>query len=145
MEKTPARLRRVPSRLLALAAAQADRVVSSGLAELDARKWHYSALVALHESGPASQAELSDRTGIYRSDLVTVINELAERGLVARTPDPEDRRRNVISLTEAGRERFVRLDEALAAMQDELMSPLTAAEREQLVDLLLKLVLPKRP
>ncbi|MFI9554250.1 MarR family winged helix-turn-helix transcriptional regulator [Nonomuraea endophytica] len=143
MEKTPARLRRVPSRLLGLAAAQADRVVNSGFAELDARKWHYSALVALYDSGPASQAELSDRTGIYRSDLVAVINELAERGLVERTPDPDDRRRNVISLTEAGREQFVRLEAALAAMHEELLAPLTEAEREQLIDLLVKLVFPQ--
>lgn len=140
MEKTPARLRRVPSRLLGLAAARADRVVNSGFAELDARKWHYGALAALHDSGPASQAELSDRTGIYRSDLVAVINELAERGLVERTPDPDDRRRNVISLTEAGRAQFVRLEAALVAMHEELLAPLTEAEREQLIDLLVKLV-----
>ncbi|MFE3453162.1 MarR family winged helix-turn-helix transcriptional regulator [Nonomuraea sp. NPDC059194] len=137
---TPARLRQIPSRLLAIAAAQADRLVNSGLAEADARKWHYAVLVALQESGPASQATLSGRTGIYRSDLVAVINELAERGQVERAPDETDRRRNVITITRAGRDQLNRLDTLLAALQDELLAPLTAPEREELVGLLGRLV-----
>lgn len=133
---TPARLRGMASRLLALTAARADRLVSSGLAEEDARKWHYAVLASLDEYGPASQAGLSRRTGIYRSDLVAVINELAERGHVERTPDPDDRRRNVITLTEQGGRHLERLDEVLAAAQDELMEPLTKVERELLTSLL---------
>lgn len=95
----PARLRELPSRLLSQASAHAQRLVAEGLSGADARKWHYAALVALDEFGPASQATLSGRTGIHRSDLVAVINELAERELVERAPDPADRRRNVVTLT----------------------------------------------
>ncbi|MEZ7129133.1 MarR family winged helix-turn-helix transcriptional regulator [Nonomuraea sp. AD125B] len=135
-QPTPAALRALPSRTLSLVAMQADRMVSEGLARLDARKWHYAALVALREGGPVSQAELSRRTGIYRSDLVAVINELAERGHVERSPDPADRRRNVIRLTARGREHLDRLQEVVAALQDELLAPLTPAEREQFSDLL---------
>ncbi|WP_443070359.1 MarR family winged helix-turn-helix transcriptional regulator [Streptomyces sp. QHH-9511] len=134
--EAPARLRGLPSRLLALTAARADRLVSEGLAEQDARKWHYAALAALDEHGPTSQAGLSRRTGIYRSDLVAVINELAERGHVERTPDPEDRRRNVITMTARGREHLERLDRVLADIQEELMEPLSKAERALLTSLL---------
>ncbi|WP_137988458.1 MarR family winged helix-turn-helix transcriptional regulator [Streptomyces vilmorinianum] len=134
--QTPARLRGLPSRLLAMTAARADRLVSAGLAGEDARKWHYSVLASLDEYGPTSQAGLSRRTGIYRSDLVAVINELAERGHVERTPDPEDRRRNVITLTGQGRRHLERLDEVLAGIQDELMEPLSKLERELLTSLL---------
>ncbi|HEY9371382.1 MarR family winged helix-turn-helix transcriptional regulator [Streptomyces sp.] len=132
----PARLRALPSRLLGLTAARADRLVSAGLAEEDARKWHYAVLVSLDEYGPASQAALSRSTGIYRSDLVSVINELAERGHVERTPDPEDRRRNVITLTEKGRRHLDRLDEVLTRVQGELMEPLSKAEQALLAQLL---------
>ncbi|MED7927515.1 MarR family transcriptional regulator [Nonomuraea sp. LP-02] len=92
--------------------------------------------MALREGGPVSQAELSRRTGIYRSDLVAVINELAGRGHVERSPDPADRRRNVIRLTTRGEEHLARLQEVVASLQDELLAPLTPAEREQFSDLL---------
>ncbi|MGN9836677.1 MarR family winged helix-turn-helix transcriptional regulator [Nonomuraea sp. H19] len=139
-QETPARLRGLPSRMLSLVAMHADRLVSEGLAGADARKWHYAALVALRDSGPASQAELSRRTGIYRSDLVAVINELAERGLVERAPDPADRRRNVVTLTEPGRRHLRRLDKLISELQDDLLAPLAQPEREQLVELLARLL-----
>ncbi|HEV2635337.1 MAG TPA: MarR family transcriptional regulator [Actinocrinis sp.] len=137
---TPEKLWRVPSRLLVQSAAHADRIVSAGLARADARKWHYAVLVALAESGPGSQATLSRWTGVYRSDLVAVINELAERGLVERTPDPADRRRNVITLTAQGREKLQQLDQVLADAQDDLLAPLSGAERATLTGLLARLV-----
>lgn len=137
---TPSRLRRIPSRLLAMAAAHADRLVTAGLASVDAHKWHYAVLAALHDHGPASQAELSRRTGIYRSDMVAVLNELEERGLLRRAPDPADRRRNVISMTPQGDRQLTRLDTLVASLQDDLLAPLSTADREQLVDLLSRLI-----
>jgi len=136
----PARLRNLPSRLLTHTAMHADRLVNEGLAGADARKWHYAVLVSLRELGPASQATLSRRSGIYRSDLVAVINELADAGHVERAPDPADRRRNVITITEAGRAHLGRLDELLATVQDELLAPLDPAERDQLTRLLTRLL-----
>jgi len=135
-DATPERLRTVPSRLLAGAAIAADRLVNERLAAEDARKWHYAVLSALAETGPASQSELSRRTGIYRSDMVAVLNELAGPGFVVRDPDPVDRRRNVVSLTPAGRARLLRLDALVAAAQQELLDPLSPAERAELVRLL---------
>ncbi|MFI7031331.1 MarR family winged helix-turn-helix transcriptional regulator [Microbispora rosea] len=135
-----ARLRSLPTRLLSLAATHSDRLVNEGLAAADARKWHFAVLATLEESGPASQAELSRRTGIYRSDLVSVINELTDRGLVERAPDPADRRRNVITMTERGRARFARLDELVTELEDEVLAPLGPAERDQLARLLARLV-----
>jgi DNA-binding MarR family transcriptional regulator len=137
--ETPARLRRLPSRLLTQTAMHADRLVTDGLAAAGARKWHYAVLVVLAESGPASQATLSRRTGIYRSDLVAVLNELGERGLVERTPDPDDRRRNVITITGPGRQHLRHLDQLVDAVQDRLLAPLTQPERDQLAGLLTRL------
>jgi MarR family transcriptional regulator, lower aerobic nicotinate degradation pathway regulator len=134
------RLRRLPTRLLSLAAIHSDRRVNEELARADARKWHYAVLATLEEFGPASQAELSSRTGIYRSDLVAVIGELAGRGLVERAPDPADRRRNVVTVTGPGRRQLLRLDTLLAEVEDEVLAPLTPAQREQLVRLLTTLV-----
>ena len=136
----PARLRSLPSRLLTQTAMHADRLVNQGLAGADARKWHYAVLAALQEFGPASQAALSRHTDIYRSDLVAVINELAERGLIQRAPDPADRRRNVITLTPRGGRHLRQLDKLVATIQDDLLAPLTQPERDQLVQLLARLL-----
>ncbi|MFE5562777.1 MarR family winged helix-turn-helix transcriptional regulator [Streptomyces sp. NPDC056544] len=136
----PVRLRELPSRLLGQASTHAQRLVTEGLSGADAHKWHYAALVALEEYGPASQAALSTRTGIHRSDLVAVINELAARALVERTPDPEDRRRNVITLTPPGRRHLRTLEQILATAQEELLAPLSTGEREQLTRLLGRIV-----
>ncbi|NUO98881.1 MAG: MarR family transcriptional regulator [Nonomuraea sp.] len=138
--KTPERLRRQTGRLLSGVSAQSDRLMNEGLAQVDARKWHYAVLASLHEFGPGSQATLSRRTGIYRSDMVGVLNELAERGLVERMPDPDDRRRNVITITAQGRRRLHRLDKVLDDLHDQLLAPLAPAERDQFVQLLTRLL-----
>jgi MarR family transcriptional regulator, lower aerobic nicotinate degradation pathway regulator len=138
--KTPDRLRRRASRLLSLVSAQSDRLMTEGLAQADARRWHYAVLASLEEYGPGSQATLSRRTGIYRSDMVGVLNELAERGLVERAPDPGDRRRNVITITAQGRQHLRRLDKVLDDLHNELLAPLLPAERDQFVQLLTRLL-----
>ncbi|MFF8932098.1 MarR family winged helix-turn-helix transcriptional regulator [Streptomyces longwoodensis] len=135
-EATPARLRVIPSRLLAGVAAVADRLVGDRLAAEGAHKWHFAVLVALDEAGAASQAELSRRTGIYRSDMVAVLNQLSDAGCIRRDPDPADRRRNVITLTSAGRRRLERLDTLITDAQRELLAPLASEQQEQLTDLL---------
>ena len=138
--RTPDRLRRRASRLLSQLTVRSDRLITDGLARADARKWHYAVLASLHEFGPASQAELSGRSGIYRSDLVGVLNELAERELVERAPDPGDRRRNVITISARGRRRLHRLDLALDELHEELLAPLSPAERDQFTQLLTRLL-----
>ncbi|RFS85151.1 MarR family transcriptional regulator [Actinomadura spongiicola] len=138
--KTPDRLRRRASRLLSHMSAKSDRLVTEGLARVDAHRWHYAVLASLEEYGPGSQATLSRRTGIYRSDMVGVLNELAGRGLVERAPDPGDRRRNVITITAQGRRLLRRLDKILDDLHDELLAPLLPAERDQFVRLLTRLL-----
>ncbi|MFF2640626.1 MarR family winged helix-turn-helix transcriptional regulator [Streptomyces niveus] len=134
------RLRQRASRLLSQVATRSDRLINEGLAQADARKWHYAVLASLQDFGPASQAALSKRTGIYRSDMVGVLNELAQRQFVERAPDPDDQRRNVITISTAGRRQLRRLDKVLDALHDELLAPLDAAERDQLVRLLTRLL-----
>ncbi|WP_255473696.1 MarR family winged helix-turn-helix transcriptional regulator [Micromonospora sp. ALFpr18c] len=76
------------------------------------------------------------RCGIDRSDVVAAINDLAGRGLLVRAPDPADRRRNVISLTDAGADEARRMTATVGRVQDELLAPLSTAERDQLTRLL---------
>ncbi|MGW4957648.1 MarR family winged helix-turn-helix transcriptional regulator [Nonomuraea sp. NPDC004186] len=136
----PQRLRTLPSRLTNHAAQIANRIVDQALGQAGLRRYHYALLAALEEYGPASQAALGRRTGIDRSDMVATVNDLAERQLLERAPDPDDRRRNIITITAAGRSQLTHLDRLLAAAQDEFLSPLPPADRQSLIDLLTRLV-----
>jgi MarR family transcriptional regulator, lower aerobic nicotinate degradation pathway regulator len=140
IENAPERLRGLPSWLLNQAALAANRIVGAGLGAVGAHRSHYAVLSALDEFGAASQAALGRRCGIDRSDMVALINALSRDRLVARRPDPADRRRNVITITSAGRRRLRALETVVARLQDALLAPLSAAERRQLVGLLRRVV-----
>ncbi|MFC7330739.1 MarR family winged helix-turn-helix transcriptional regulator [Marinactinospora rubrisoli] len=136
----PARLRATPSWLLTHTATHANRLVAERFGEMGVRRYHYALLAAVEEFGPASQADLGRRCGIDRSDVVAALNELAEAGLVVRTPDPADRRRNSVTITDAGAAWLRHIAAALADVQDALLAPLSAAERDQLTRLLVRVL-----
>jgi MarR family transcriptional regulator, lower aerobic nicotinate degradation pathway regulator len=126
----------MPSWLLNQVALPAQRIVAEALGTVGARRPHYSVLSALEEFGPASQAALGRRCGIDRSDMVALVHELAAAGRLERTPDPDDRRRNVVAITDAGREFLAELDRLLRDAQDDLLAPLSPPERAELARLL---------
>ena len=141
MSEQPATiLRTTPSWLLSRAALIAQRLVADALAGAGARRYHVSVLTTLAEFGPLSQADLGRRCGIDRSDMVELINDLSAQACVARSPDEVDRRRNVISLTGAGKQRLAVLRTLVDAAQDELLSGLSAADRAEFVSLLTRVV-----
>ncbi|WP_433697229.1 MarR family winged helix-turn-helix transcriptional regulator [Nocardiopsis sp. CA-288880] len=139
-EKTPAAWESTPSWLLTQTAHHAHRLVADGFSSVRARGYHYRLLAALEESGPASQAELGRRSGIHVSDMVATVNELSDRRLVERVLDPSDRRRNIVSLTAAGRRQLRVLEGRLARTQEELLAPLAPEERQVLTGLLARLL-----
>jgi DNA-binding MarR family transcriptional regulator len=136
----PATLMAKPSWLISEISRLAHPLITDKLATAGSRGYHYRLLAALQEFGPASQASLGRRTGMDRSDVAAAVHELVGRGLAGRAPDPADRRRNVISITPAGTAHLRRLEELLAGVQDELLTPLSPAERQQLVRLLSRIL-----
>ncbi|SED31461.1 DNA-binding transcriptional regulator, MarR family [Amycolatopsis tolypomycina] len=79
----------------------------------------------LHREGPATQGELAAAEHVRQQSMAATLGVLDELGYLARTPDPADRRRVVISLSEAGRDTVRGIqqhrDEWLAqALLDEL-------------------------
>jgi DNA-binding MarR family transcriptional regulator len=132
-------MERLPSWLLTQTAAHASRLVGDGFGAIGARGYHYRLLTSLLSDGPASQADLGRRTGIHLSDMVAALNELERSGYVRRVPDPADRRRNIISITDAGVRRTAELAERVSEIQEALLAPLDEDERRQLTTLLVKL------
>ncbi|MFF1571324.1 MarR family winged helix-turn-helix transcriptional regulator [Leifsonia sp. NPDC058292] len=127
-DDTPERLRHQLSRLVGMSSVLMRRVAADELHIFNARKDHFVVLAALPEFGPASQAALSQRTRIYKSDLVSVLNDLAGGGWVCRTSDPADKRRNVITITPLGEQRLTELDRALDRVNEHIMAPLSREE-----------------
>jgi DNA-binding MarR family transcriptional regulator len=136
----PSRILEMPTWLISRVYAHSHRLLAEGFAAADARGYHYRLLAALEEFGPASQAALGRRTSIDRSDVVAALNDLAGRGLIQRSPDPDDGRRNVITITAAGAAQLRTLDQILRGVQEKLLAPLSAADRTQLVGLLTQLL-----
>lgn len=62
----------------------------------------FGALRVLAHREPASQLQVAQTLGIDRTTMVTVLDALERKGVVTRRPDPADRRRNVVELTEQG-------------------------------------------
>ncbi len=136
----PSRLTEKPSWLISQTSMHAHRLLVDRLATAGSHGYHYRLLAALQEFGPASQARLGRRTGIDRSDVVAALNDLAGRGMVERAHDPADRRRNIITITPAGTAHFQRLDGILAVVQDDLLAPLSLAERQLLIGMLTRVL-----
>ena len=96
-------------------------------------------LKQLQVLGETSQAELADALGIDRSNLASIVAALCDRGLVERTRDEIDRRRYVLHLGRAGGQLLRRTEGAIAAAEQDLLSPLDEHEREQVYGLLRRL------
>jgi DNA-binding MarR family transcriptional regulator len=100
----------------------------------------FAVLAGVEQYGPLSQALLGRRLGVNLGDMVAVLKRLEARGLVVRGDDEQDRRRNSIGITEAGKKALISLEGTALAAQDELLKPLSQEERQQLVGLLQTLV-----
>ena len=99
----------------------------------------FAVIARLEELGPLSQNLLGRETAMDAATVKGVVDRLARQGLVATTPDPEDRRRLTVTLTPEGAALY---DSRLATafeISDKTLAPLSDAERTVLIELLSKL------
>lgn len=86
--------------------------------------------------------DVAARLDIAPRSATEVIDDLQERGLVERAPDPADRRAVTIRLTDEGRALRDRIEQARAKRGDEFFGHLSAAQRDTLRDLLQQALAP---
>lgn len=139
------RIDQVPTWLLARANTRAQAIRAEAFAAAGSTGYLSRLLASLADEGIASQAELSRRTTIDPSDVVAAVNDLESRRLVTRKRDPRDARRNVVTLTAAGRAELVRLDAVVRDIQERFLAPLSETERRHLQRILTKLAPEKDP
>jgi len=138
----PAAARRQTSRVgqllfVAQQAAQALAIERLEPLGLSPRAW--GVLSTLAESGPLTQIELATTMAIDRTAMVYLLDELEDQALVERVRSPRDRRAFLIHLTPSGQEAQRQAAAALEGAAETLLTPLNAAERRQLVDLLARI------
>ena len=98
------------------------------------------ALTLLDAHGPVSQQALGDALRLDPSNVVGLLNELEERGLVTRRRDPADRRRHIVELSAAGADELAHTSSRLRLVEDELLAALSAEDRATLHSLLVRVV-----
>ncbi|WP_448811524.1 MarR family winged helix-turn-helix transcriptional regulator [Agromyces bauzanensis] len=128
--------------LLARANALALAAGNAALAEHGLKVRSYAVLALAAEDTRPSQRELAEFLRLDPSQVVALVDELQRRGLVAREADPSDRRANVVVATEAGRALHARAEHAARSVQHRLHAGLSAAQRDQLAELLRQLAFP---
>ncbi len=106
---------------------------------IDLTPTQWAALAKLQETGPCSQNLLGRLTAMDVATIKGVIDRLTARGLTETSPDPEDGRRLLVSLTRAGQQLAEKAAPNALAISRETLAPLDPKEREILVELLDKL------
>jgi DNA-binding MarR family transcriptional regulator len=65
-----------------------------------------SALTLVGKGGAATASTLASAEGVRPQSMAATLAVLEQHGLILRSPDPADGRRQLVTLTEAGRERI---------------------------------------
>jgi DNA-binding MarR family transcriptional regulator len=104
------------------------------------RPRHLHALGILSERGPLSQQGLGEVLSLDPSNVVGLLNELEEGGLITRRRDPSDRRRHIVELSTTGEEALAVAYARLGLVEDGLLAALSADERATLHGLLVRAV-----
>ena len=91
-----------------------------------------SALTSLQLAGALTPRELADVERVQPPTMTKIVGKLEERGLVARTPHPTDRRQVILAATEQGRAVYAQFERVRDEWLAGRLALLTAEERSTL-------------
>lgn len=120
-------------------AGQRHAAIFQKLAPLELTPTQFAALVKLAERGACSQNELGRRTAMDVATIKGVVDRLRKKGLVQLQPDPNDKRRLMLSISEEHAGLVPQLYEAGHRISEATLAPLTESEKDTFLELLKKL------
>ena len=103
--------------------------------------WHDVLATLRRSGGTLRPTDLTNASMLTSSGTTKRLDKLEQAGLIAREPDPGDRRGTLISLTAEGRRLIDALTPAHLDNERRILSALSEAEQRRLADLLRKLQL----
>lgn len=92
--------------------------------------WGYAVLNTLVEQPIHTQSALAKEIGADKTRIIPVLDELQERALIVRTPDPDDRRARQLAVTDAGRALRDAVQADIQRGEQRLLALLPAADRK---------------
>jgi DNA-binding MarR family transcriptional regulator len=102
----------------------------------DIRMWDYVVLSALEGGVAPTQLELAKVSGRDKTRIIGNLDTLEEAGLLARRPDPTDRRAKIVEITSAGRDVVARCRAAIARMEDDALADIPDGDRRTFLNVL---------
>jgi DNA-binding MarR family transcriptional regulator len=92
--------------------------------------WGYTVLTLLATGPMRTQAALAQAARADKSRIIPILDELQERGLIERRPDPADRRARLLAITAAGQRAFTRTRDGIRAGEERVLALLPASDRK---------------
>jgi DNA-binding MarR family transcriptional regulator len=143
MDKESIAVDRAPSTLaflLSQVGIYAARQFADRIAEVDLHPPLFRVLNLVDAAEGRSQQAIGEAIQVPPSRMVALVDELEQRGLVERRPDPADRRVRALFLTARGRETLARGREIAKEHEKALTKGMPATDRKRLTELLQKIV-----
>ena len=101
----------------------------------------YAALEAIHENPGIDQARVAEMIGYDRATIGGVIERLEKKGWIRRLVSEQDRRARELSLTTKGNKVRANLEPIIQDLQQDILQPLSNADRKCFIDLARRVVL----
>lgn len=100
------------------------------LAENGLSMWAYAVLIGLGDEPVRTQAALAEAIGADKSRVIPVLDDLQNRGLITRRPDPTDRRVRLVAISDEGRQLRDRAQTAIQRAEGQLLEQLPQADQQ---------------
>jgi DNA-binding MarR family transcriptional regulator len=116
---------------------------SAALAPFGISGRQLAVLIAIDDRESQSQQEVARRMAVDRTTMVALIDDLEGNGLVERQQDPDDRRKNVVVLTDAGRTTLRQANAATSEAEQRFLGSLSDDESATLKKALQAIAFPR--